>query len=95
MGVDTARDITVFKKTTSDWYPNYQGGYVRVSLVRCRPDGTYWRVCAWGEDDFGMERDYVGDAFNSYFQAFHLFMDVIRMEDVTIDSLTSMGFKGA
>lgn len=42
--------------TSENWYPNWEGGKVKASFLRLR-DGTY-RVCVWGEDDFGMEKDF-------------------------------------
>lgn len=42
-------------KTDQDWHPT-KNGQVKVSLLQLK-DNT-WRVCVWGEDDFGLERDY-------------------------------------
>ena len=56
----------VFKLTHDDWHPSYKlnGWYkgvigaqlVEVSLLNLS-DGKF-RVCVWGSDDCGMERDY-------------------------------------
>lgn len=48
-----------------DWYPNFnaegkpdrEGRYVRLSLLEI-PTRAGWRVCAWGADDFGLEKDF-------------------------------------
>lgn len=41
--------------TNEDWYPT-EDGRVVVSLIGWA-DGS-WRVCVWGFDDFGLERDW-------------------------------------
>jgi len=41
--------------TTENWYPSIDGK-VRVRLLLLSTD--QWRVCVWGNDDFGMERDF-------------------------------------
>ncbi len=45
--------------TPDRWYPTFEGGFVCVSVILTT---LVWktpslRVCAWGGDDFGMERD--------------------------------------
>lgn len=42
--------------TNEDWYPTCEGGRVRASLLELF-DGKF-RVCVWGDDDHGLERDY-------------------------------------
>lgn len=42
--------------TTEDWHPAIDGAKVRVVFILLSTDE--WRVCAWGGDDFGMERDF-------------------------------------
>jgi hypothetical protein len=58
--------LRCFKLTEDDWYPSYQiKGYhkgvlepklVEVSFMQL--SNGQWRVCIWGQDDDGMERDY-------------------------------------
>lgn len=57
---------SVFKQSSDDWYGNYEIAddgrhvgkkYVEVSLLPLRPEGH--RVCVWGNDDCGMERDFL------------------------------------
>lgn len=44
---------------TDDWYPCFPGNKVRVSLIPLSYRGKDWiRVCAWGADDTGYERDF-------------------------------------
>lgn len=46
--------------TNEDWFPTWEGGQLKVSVLLC----TYiWqrpsvRVCVWGGDDYGFERDW-------------------------------------
>ena len=42
--------------TNENWYPTREDGTVKASLLSLS-DGKF-RVCVWGEDDFGLERDY-------------------------------------
>ena len=53
----TNERITKFVKTKESWYPNYPGDLVRVSLLPLM-DNVTWRVVVWGNDDFGLERDF-------------------------------------
>lgn len=65
----TRRRIEMFKETLEDWHPSYilnQGTaseikLVRVTLLGPMSDGQY-RVCVWGNDDFGMDFDSTQDA---------------------------------
>ena len=56
-------NLTKFLPTLDDWYPNYPRHTVRCSLVQL-PTTKEYRVCVWGADDTGMERD-----FESYDEA--------------------------
>lgn len=40
-------------KTPDDWYPT-RGGKVKLSVLKLS-SGT--RICVWGGDDFGLEKD--------------------------------------
>lgn len=85
--------VEVYKRTTDDWYPAFtssEGDLVEVSFLQLREDG--WRVCVWGNDDAGMEKDFPHDQENS---AFCCFLEVIGMDDVTVDSLVKLGFVSA
>jgi hypothetical protein len=57
--------VTCFVPVQEDWYSNYRIEddarhkdtlLVQVSALSLR-DGKY-RVCVWGNDDFGLERDF-------------------------------------
>ena len=50
--------ITLIQKlirTHEDWYPTINQT-VRASLIRLST--CEWRVCVWGGDDFGLEKDF-------------------------------------
>jgi hypothetical protein len=40
--------------TAENWYPTNKNGTVQVSLMQLYT--AQWRVCVWGDDDFGLER---------------------------------------
>jgi hypothetical protein len=44
--------------TAEDWYPT-DDGKVRVKLILLSTG--QWRVCCWGGDDFGLEKDFPKD----------------------------------
>lgn len=61
------RDI-VTVKTNEDWYPTINGE-LQMSVMRTKWDDpdkpAHWsfiRICIWGGDDFGLEKDYAIDA---------------------------------
>ena len=50
--------IKEYRETTDDWHPNWPGGKVHVSAF-WDAENRFGRVCVWGMDDTGMERDFV------------------------------------
>jgi hypothetical protein len=71
------------KPTSDNWYPSFWdseeeyefnreidgcGGYCRVSIGPLDFARTGWRVAAWGNDDFGIDKD-----FNSFDEAMVLY----------------------
>lgn len=91
--------VEVFKSTTDDWYPPYQlqdreADLVQVSFIKLRPEKSgqqLWRVCVWGADDMGLERDYGSEA-----SAWTAFLQVIGWPDVKQDRLIKeLGFYSA
>lgn len=85
----------VFKRTDDNWHPSYKldGWYrgiertllVEVSLLPISNGKT--RVCVWGGDDCGMERDFDTEA-----EAISIFMSVIALDTVNMEDLTLFGF---
>lgn len=95
--------IDVFKPTADDWYPSYQlndwcDGVKNQDLVRISflgnispPDRMpVFRVCAWGNDDFGMELDLTEEA-----SAFNIFLQIIGKDFVNHRDLKEFGFISA
>ena len=107
--------IDIFKPTTHDWAPSYKadkhvGLLVRVSLMTDMvmgkfnkgkiTEGRIWhRVCVWGADDFGMEKDFEqGKDLTpdpSREQALDCFLSVISLERVNPSDLRALGFVNA
>jgi len=91
--------VDVFKRTSDCWYPEYEcdyvGGLVEVSFTKTGPVGCtepHWRVCVWGADDIGMEKDF---DYHHRETAWACFLEVVKLEDVTVKSLQKMGFISA
>lgn len=83
-------DLHVMKKTQDDWHPNFEGNKVRVRLIWLGPDYENYRVCVWGADDFGMEKDFIdGD---NYVTALSTFQLLCMKEYVNIADLKKLGF---
>jgi hypothetical protein len=57
----------VFKLTNDDWYPNYEDNRVKLIYIGKLTDGKF-RVACWGNDDFGIDRDFEleQDAINMF-----------------------------
>lgn len=88
--------VEVFKLTHDNWYPShYLKGWhqgvenqmlVKVSFMSLS-DGQ-WRVCCWGNDDMGLERD-----FATEIEAHTVFLQIIGWESVSQHRLKSeLGF---
>ena len=95
---------TCFKQTEDEWYPNYDGDTVRVSLILRRKKSneyklygqTLFRVCVWGDDDFGMEKDFKsGDDQADIEQAKELYATLIEQKFINQGYLKKLGFINA
>lgn len=86
------KDKRVMKRTQDNWYPNYPNGKVQLSLLRLRgcPDKRNWRVCVWGYDDFGLERD-----FNSLAEAQPIFEKLERLSVLNKQDCYDLQFRNA
>jgi hypothetical protein len=87
--------VEVFKRTQDDWYGNYKvvgdqrvSDLVEVTFMNLLPTG--WRVCVWGNDDFGLECDFESEA-----EAWNIFLQVIGQEFVNQQALRDLGFIAA
>ena len=87
----TSEKVTIFKETTDDWHPSFflNDWYKGTKLVRASflglADGS-WRVCVWGADDCGMEKD-----SESKEVAWNAFLAIVKLEYVNKDILKTMG----
>lgn len=88
----------VFKETKEDWYPAYKiehdlryEGFVMVAFLELVPSGE-WRVCIWGQDDYGLERDFPP---HERMKAWEVFVDIISAEYVTHDLAKKWRMYGA
>jgi len=91
---------SVFKRTSDNWYPSYtlsqrnkgveHQKLVEVIFTQTGPNlngARKWRVCVWGADDCGMERDFANEN-----EARSYFHEVVCLNDVTMAALKERGF---
>jgi hypothetical protein len=74
---------TKMLNTPDEWHPCYPQNKVEVSTMPLT-DGKF-RVCVWGTDDFGMERDY-----ETAKEALAVYASI--QSPVTIKGLKTLGF---
>ena len=83
--------INVYKPTQDNWYGNYKiidgENLVLVSFLQLDPENTKWRVCIWGNDNMGMERDFISESV-----ALNIFYQVIGWDNVNKDKLLELQF---
>lgn len=81
--------------TTDDWCPNYPNNEVRVAMMlNMEHNGKIWhRVCVWGNDDLGKERDFHGADEKDL--AVELYRTVVRNPPVTFAKLKLLNFVNA
>ena len=90
-----------FKLTLEDWYPSYKldswykgkergSNLLEVSLLKLIT-GEH-RVCVWGNDDFGMEKDFPTDKYEDALQDYLL---ILKQEYVYKSFLKNLGFQAA
>lgn len=93
--------VEVFKKTTDNWCGNYKivgdcrvSDLVEVSFLTLAPWGDktnkQWRVCVWGNDDLGLEKDFFEEN-----EAWVCFLTIIGWDTVNYECLTQLGFVAA
>jgi len=73
--------------TTAQWHPTLPNNKVRGSLIILTTGE--WRICFWGGDDYGLERDFPN---KEYTVAFNLFESLKSIKDITPKFLKSIGF---
>lgn len=80
------RETRVLKPTNDDWYPCYPENLVKLSYLGELSDGTF-RVCAWGADDFGLERDFEKES-----DAIAMFKRLEKYPLINISDLKQLNF---
>lgn len=84
----------VFKKTDDDWCPSYLDdngvSHVKVSLLRLTGSKYTHRVCVWGNDDYGLEKD-----FDDELKGSEMFELIAGQEKLNIKDLKDLGFSPA
>ena len=91
------KKVNVYKTTSDNWHPSFQlkdgTQLVRVSFTQTGPNPPHngeWRVCVWGDDDCGMEKDFLEEI-----AAQAMFLEVIALADVNKQGLKKLGFVSA
>lgn len=86
--------ITIYKPTDDDWWGNFDNNTVELSFRgninrkhRTPNVGAIYRISVWGNDDFGMDRD-----FSSIKKALAFFKKVEQLPVLNQKQLLSMGF---
>lgn len=93
------KELEVFKECLpeDEWAGNYSldNGYknlVRVVFGRPYPNNS-WRVGVWGNDDFGMIKDFNFKDGQTEVDADKCFLQIISLKIVSQDVLTELGFE--
>jgi hypothetical protein len=77
-------------KTTDDWCGTFEDGTVKLTLfipdeelLLKAAEGAYrFRVCVWGTDDYGMERDFSSP--DDMHSALNLYHTLKKSDDLTV-----------
>lgn len=94
------KDLRVFKECDpeDEWAGNYSlndrryTNLVRVVFGRPQPKDS-WRVGVWGNDDFGMVKDFNVKDGQTEEDADKCFLQIISLKIVSQDILTELGFE--
>lgn len=79
------------KPTQDDWYSNDIINGQKVVIVSCLGLITNdYRVCVWGNDDYGLEKDY-----SSRGEAIQIYRQIKRWKFVNKQNLKDIGFNNA
>jgi hypothetical protein len=76
----------IFKPTTDDWYGNYEVDTCKLKYLGKLSDGKF-RVAVWGNDDFGIEKD-----FDTESEAIDMFDKLAKYEVINHQDLYDLGF---
>jgi hypothetical protein len=87
-----------YKETDDDWAPSYilstknypNRGPKLVKISFSQLSTKQWRVCVWGGDDLGMEKDFPESEKD---EACDLFTHLISLDKVNIQGLLGLKFE--
>lgn len=87
----------IYVHTNDNWCPNYPGNKVRVGgFVNAVHHGQYWhRVYVWGDDDLGMEKDFLDPYLENTQEVISLYKMLIIKKSIDFKYLRSLGFVNA
>jgi hypothetical protein len=75
------------KSTEDDWYGNFENNTVKLTYHPQLADGKY-RVSIWGNDDFGIDKD-----FDSPAEAEEVFCKLKIKKVINKNDLYALGFE--
>lgn len=78
--------VTIFKNTDDDWHGNYPNNQVKLQYIGKLTDGKF-RVAVWGNDDFGIDKD-----FNKEQDAVTVFSELTLKDKINHKDLYDLGF---
>jgi hypothetical protein len=76
----------IYKKTTDNWYPNYNIDEVKLIYNGKLRDGKF-RVSCWGNDDFGIDKDFEDET-----ESIKVFEQLKAKEIINHQDLYNLGF---
>lgn len=84
--------LVKFKDTDDDWYPSHPKDQVKVIChLNMDNNGQIWhRISVWGDDDFGMEKDFEGKDMVKDVEA--LYRMITSWSKVNQMALKNLGF---
>lgn len=98
--------VEVFKHSQDEWYPSYSLKTAGIDLEQSLVDVSYYAlnegecdidnegpiylVCAWGSDDYGLEREFINEK-----EAWTTFLEIIGLDYVNTQDLRDRGFTSA
>lgn len=71
-----------------DWYPNIEADVVQVSLSPLNKESTAWRIGVWGDDDFGLIKDFDVEKVAMSYMA-----ELLKLKSLSKDYLFENGFE--
>lgn len=88
--VDERKNIVerkeIFKRTNDDWYGNFNYKYCKLKYIGKLLDGKF-RVAVWGNDDFGIDKDFDTEA-----EAIEMFTRLEAYPLINHQNLYDLGF---